>query len=54
MMVTSPKCWTGVVYLTFKAEFLPGVEESDDYDDDEEDDEQRDDDTYYCQHGERV
>ena len=40
--------------LTFKAEFLSGVEESDDDDDDEEDDEQRDDDTYYCQHGERV
>ena len=42
------------VYLTFEAEFLSGVEESDDYDDDEEDDEKRDDDTYYCQHGERV
>ena len=41
-------------FLTFKAEFLSGVEDSDDYDDDEEDDEQRDDDTYYCQHGERV
>ena len=40
--------------LTFKAEFLSGIEESDDYDDDEKDDEQRDDDTYYCQHGERV
>ena len=40
--------------LTFKAEFLSGVEESDDNDDDEEDDEQGDDDTYYCQHGERV
>ena len=41
-------------YLTFKAEFLSGVEESEDHHYDEEDDEQRDDDTYYRQHGQRV
>ena len=40
--------------LTFKAEFLSGVEKGDDCDDDEEDDEQRDDHTDYRQHGQRV